>query len=84
MESNPLSAESAQQNLQALQSNDTLQKLSFPYYPQHIEDKIRQSANVNLKRQHRGCTVKLKVYFKIFSRYRYSELSLSSLSSISQ
>ena len=84
MESNPLSAESAQQILQALQSNDTLQKLSFPYYPQHTEDKIRQSANVNQKRQHRGCTVKLKIYFKIFSRYRYSELSLSSLSSISQ
>ena len=84
MQANPLSGESAQKIIQALQSNDTLEKLYLPYYPQDIEDKIRQSANVNLKRQHRGCTVKLKIYFKSFSRYGCSEQSLSSLSSISQ
>ena len=84
MEANPLSGESAEKIVQALQSNDTLEKLCLPYYPQDVEDKIRQSANVNLKRQRRGCTVKLKIYFKSFSRFRYSELSLSSLSSISQ
>ena len=84
MEANPLSGESAEKIVQALQSNDTLEKLCLPYYPQDVEDKIRQSANVNLKRQRRGCTVKLKIYFKSFSRFRYSEQSLSSLSSISQ
>ena len=85
MQANPLSGESAQKIIQALQSNDTLEKLCLPYYPQDVEDKIMQSANVNLKRQHRGCTVKLKIYFKSFSRFRYSEQSsLSSLSSISQ
>ena len=80
MEANPLSGESAEKIVQALQSNDTLEKLCLPYYPQDVEDKIRQSANVNLKRQRRGCTVKLKIYFKSFSRFRYSEQSLSSIS----
>ena len=77
MEKNPISGKSAQKIVQALQDNNTLEELYLPYYPQDIEDKIRLSADVNKKRQSRGCRVPFKIHFRSFSRFRRSTSTTS-------
>ena len=64
MYNNEISAEAAQQLVQAIKRNNTLQLLYLPSYTEDVEKRIRSlQKEVNKKRENRGCQRKLDITF---------------------
>ena len=59
---NPLSSEAIINIVRCLEVNNTLQLLTFPNFPQAIQENVRSLQEVvNKKRESRGCQVKLEI-----------------------
>ena len=64
MDHNAISGECAQLVVQALQYNNTLERLYLNYYPYDVMQKIRSlGEEVNKKRITHGCQVKLWINY---------------------
>ena len=61
---NKISAEAAEQLVQAIKKNNTLEELWLSHYTEDIKKRIRSlQAEVEENRENRGCHTKLKTYF---------------------